>query len=282
MKVETAALLYHRVFGTPLVKGAVSVAGRMLPAPRLETNRYEIQLMRLPAASEGLRILHLSDLHLRDAAVADELSAAVRELDYDLAVFTGDFIDDNDGTPFVDRLLRDAEIRSPAIAVFGNHDHWALQRSRERNDVRRLHEVLTDHGVQVLSNKHVVLGALGATIVGVDDPVTGNADLPAAMSGVAADAFVILLAHSPDILLDLDGIRPDLVLSGHAHGGQIRLPVIGPVINMTSLPRPEIMGRRDHGDVVSFVHRGVGYSGVRVRFRCEPEIALLTLRGAVG
>lgn len=282
MKLQTADVLYHRVFATGAARAAVAAARRVLPKEKLETNTYEIALRRVPTPLDGHRLLHLSDLHLDDRGRARRLAAAVQDLDYDLAVLTGDFINDDDGIELFAEFLSLALIRRPALAVFGNHDHWALRQSPQLNDLSRLRDVLIEHGIRVLVNEHVRFADLDTTIVGVDDPVTGNHDLAAAMDGVSRDDFVLLLAHTPEIVRDLDGHKPDLILSGHAHGGQVRLPMIGPVVNMTSMPRAEIMGVHTYDDVVSFVHRGVGYSGVKLRYRCDPEIAMIVLRTGVS
>jgi predicted MPP superfamily phosphohydrolase len=164
--------------------------------------------------------------------------------------------------------------------VLGNHDYWSAGREPIANDVVRLENALAETGVTVLRNSAVLACDGRIYVAGVDDPVTDLDDAGAALANVPPDAACILLAHSPDILRRLAGHRPTLVLAGHTHGGQVRLPVLGPVFNVTSLPRRLSMGYHVHEGVPLFVSRGVGYSGLDLRFRCRPQVALLQLRAS--
>jgi len=127
------------------------------------------------------------------------------------------------------------------------------------------------------------LGSQRFYIAGVDDYTTGHADLDAAMRatqlalGTLPGTATVLLSHNPDIVLDLGAWRPSLILAGHTHGGQIRLPGVGAVVTHSALPRRHAMGLTRYHDVPLFVTRGIGYSGVDLRLGCAPEVALLTL-----
>jgi predicted MPP superfamily phosphohydrolase len=116
----------------------------------------------------------------------------------------------------------------------------------------------------------------------VDDPATGRDDVSRAMHGVPPGTCCLLLAHSPDIVLRLGPYRPGLILAGHTHGGQIRLPLIGPVITMSKVPRQLTMGLHQYAGVPTFVTRGIGYSGLNLRLGCPAEVALLTLRSPLA
>jgi predicted MPP superfamily phosphohydrolase len=100
------------------------------------------------------------------------------------------------------------------------------------------------------------------------------------MRGVPAGACALLLSHTPDIVLRLGPHRPGLVLSGHTHGGQVRLPLVGPVFRMTELPRSAVMGLHLHDGVPVYVTSGIGYAGIDLRIDCPPEVALLSLKAA--
>jgi len=275
--------LYHGAIDSPPAQLGVKTLQYILPPPHIELTCYDIVVPRLPAGLDGLRVLHISDLHLRPGSeIARELPELVADVPHDLALYTGDFIDTDDGIPQVATILARMPRVEGAYAVLGNHDHQPLGRFHGANDVAALRTMLTDVGLDVLDNtaRSILEGAL--FIVGVDDPATDRDNLDRAMAAVPDDACALLLAHSPDIVLRLGGHRPGLILSGHTHGGQIRLPLVGPLITMSSLPRREVMGLRTHHGVPTFVTRGIGYSGLNLRLGCPPEVALLTLRSPLA
>lgn len=275
--------VYHAVLDSALAQGTVEALIRVLPEPRVALTRYEIAVPGLPAGLEGLRALHVSDLHLRPGSeLAWQIPDLVAGVPHDLLLYTGDFIDTDDGIDDIARLLARMPRSDEAYAVLGNHDYLPLGRFQGANDVARLRATLTEAGVRMLDNtaRPVLGGEL--FIAGVDDPATKRDDLDRAMASVPDGACCLLLAHSPDIVLRLGGHRPGLILSGHTHGGQIRLPFIGPLVTMSKLPRDQVMGLATFKGVPTFVTRGIGYSGLNLRLGCPPEVALLTLRSALA
>lgn len=282
MRSETAALLYHHVFGTAPVKAVVRSINRRVTRERLQLTERDLAIADLDPRAEGLRLLHVSDLHLRDGfPELDEIVRMARQAPADLVLYTGDFIDDDDGTPVLRSLLAEMPIAGGAFAVLGNHDHWALSRVPRRNDEAALRRALAAHGVDVLDNRAVWLEQHGVTIVGVDDPVTGFARLGPATEGLRSGdghGSTVLLSHTPDLAREFTEWRPDLLLAGHTHGGQVCLPGIGAVFRVGGLPRRSPAGLHVLGGVPTYVSRGIGCSGVDLRVRCSPEIALLTLR----
>ncbi len=273
--------LYHGAIDSLPAQLGVKTLQHILPPPHIELTCYDVVVPQLPTGLDGLRALHISDLHLQPGSdLARELPELVAAVPHDLAFYTGDFIDTDDGIPQVAAIL--ARMPRPrvagAYAVLGNHDHQPLGRFHGSNNVAALRTMLTDAGLDVLDNtaRSALDGEL--FIVGVDDPATDRDNLDRAMAAVPAGACALLLAHSPDIVLRLGDHRPGLILAGHTHGGQIRLPFLGPLITMSSLPRREVMGLRTHHGVPMFVTRGIGYSGLNLRLGCPPEVALLILR----
>jgi len=134
----------------------VVLLARALPPPRVELTCRDIVVSRLPAALDGLRLLHLSDLHLRPgSALAWQIPALVADLSYDLACYTGDVIDSDADLPrlavFLRHMPRPTEAR--AYAVLGNHDYTPYGRGRGANDVRRLRQVLAAASINVLTNE---------------------------------------------------------------------------------------------------------------------------------
>jgi predicted MPP superfamily phosphohydrolase len=247
----------------------------------VQLTRYDLTVPALPAQYDGLRVLHLSDLHLqRSDGLAQQLPALLAKVPHDLIVYTGDLIDTDDDLPRLGALLARLPRRPPAFAVLGNHDHRPFGRAHGANDVARLRRLLSAAGIHVLANTAQPLFDGGLAIAGVDDPATNRDDLSAALAGLPPGVCCLVLAHSPDVLLRLGTHRPALILAGHTHGGQIRLPGIGALLTMSNVPRRFTMGPAMFAGVPLFVSRGIGYSGVAVRLFCPPEVALLTLQCA--
>ncbi len=273
--------VYHAAIDSPPAQLGVAVLARVLPRPHIELAAYDIVVPGLPANLDGLRVLHVSDLHLRPGSeLAYELPDLVADVPHDLALYTGDFIDTDDGIAPVTALLARMPRVQGAYAVLGNHDYLPLGRTHGSNDVRRLRSALAEVGLEILDNRARPVCGGELFIAGVDDPATYRDDLDRAMAGVPADACALLLAHSPDIVLRLGAHRPGLILAGHTHGGQVRLPLLGPLITMSRLPRDRVMGLHEYKGVPTFVTRGIGYSGLDVRLGCPAEVALITLRSA--
>ena len=274
--------LYHAALDSPPAQLGVTVLQRLLPAPHIGLTHYDVVVPGLPHGLTGLRVLHVSDLHLRSGSeLALELPDVAAQAPHDLALYTGDFIDDDEGIAPVAELLARMP-RVDAYTVLGNHDYRPLGRGYGRNDVPRLRAALHGAGIEVLENTARPVCGGELFIAGVDDPATHRDDLRQAMSAVPHGACCLLLAHSPDIVRRLGEYRPGLILSGHTHGGQVRLPLIGPLITMSGLPRGQIMGLHEHHGVPTFTTRGIGYSGLNIRLRCPAEVALITLRSPLA
>ena len=270
----------YAVLDSPPVRLGLWGLTRVMPPARVQLTSLEIAVPRLPRALDGLRLLHLSDLHVHPGSdLAWQLPELVASVEYDLLCYTGDFIDVDGDIPALSRLLERMPNRG-AFAVLGNHDHIPKGRSHEpgTNDAERLRAALRAAGVQVLTNTAYPLYDGALYLVGVDDPATRRDDLERAFAAVPDEACAILLAHSPDIVLRLGAHHPDLILSGHTHGGQVVLPILGTVVTMSTLPRQYVSGLSRYGEVPLFVTRGVGYSGVNIRLGSPTEAVLLTLR----
>lgn len=151
------------------------------------------------------------------------------------------------------------------------------------NDPARLEEGLRQRGLELLHNRAVRLQrpqeGLDIYLAGVDDVTEGRPHLGESLRDVPAGAPVVLLSHNPDILVSPQIGRVDLVLSGHTHGGQIRLPIWGPAHTQTEhLPRAEVSGYFRRGRTHVYITRGVG-EGIPLRLGCSPQIALITVTG---
>jgi uncharacterized protein len=248
--------------------------------------RKEIALRRWPAQLNGFSIVLLSDFHYDAYFSVHPLKAAialVNGLHPDLIVLTGDFVtapvfggDEKkaaaDAEPCAS-LLGQMRAAHGLWAVLGNHD-WAT-------DHRHVTHALEAEGIPVLANHSVPIEAAGARfwLSGLNDVLSEKSDLDATLADVPSDEPAILLAHEPDYA-DYVSRRPvDLQLSGHSHGGQIRLPFMRPLY-LPEMARKYFWGLYRIGSLTLYTNPGLGTMGVPVRWNCPPEVTLLTLRHA--
>jgi predicted MPP superfamily phosphohydrolase len=271
--------------------GALAYAAWIEPYA-IQTVPMEIYLPRLPEAFDGYTILQISDLHMRQMGRREKalrrILSGMRKPD--LVVYTGDLVYTPKGIePFI-KLASAIAGRDGSFAIFGNSEH--------KNGVRPqvFAERLENAAITPLLNRHVKIarGDANFYLLGVDDPVSHHDDLEAAFDGIPTDAFQLLLMHTPDSVGLACARGVDLVLSGHTHGGQIKAPILGALYTHSYLGRAmahglyegkslkKIIGFRP-GRTQLYVTRGIGVSGMSLRFLCRPELTILTLRtGAAG
>lgn len=279
MRERTVRWIYHGMCDRRVTRAAMRWIGERASGQRIELSTADLLMPHLPEAANGLRILLVSDLHLcNDGPDLASILEVAHRVAHDLVVYTGDFLNDDCGQELVVLLLRDMPKGRRAYAVLGNHDYYGLRRSTTRNDVERLLKTISEAGIIPLRNSSVRIDEWDLHIVGVDDPVTGQSHLGRAREGVPEGAAALLLSHTPDIVSQLGGWQPVLVLAGHTHGGQIVLPVLGPLVRVTSAPRRVSSGHHWYMGVPMYVSRGVGCSGFSLRIRCAPELVSITLR----
>ncbi len=238
---------------------------------------------------EGLRVAALSDFHLYPFTQLSFLKRAVEaanRLGPDVTVLLGDFVDQTaDAMDELGPLLGTLQAKLGVFAVLGNHDH--------RKGASRVEERLNREGIEVLSNRGVFLESGGAPfhLAGVDS-ISGKFDLRSALSGVREAVPTVLLAHEPDVA---DAVRRDgrvaVQLSGHSHGGQIRLPAL----SRCGLPlgaRKYPFGSYRWAGLFLHTSRGLGTTGAPIRVGSTPEVSEVVLveagntpflqRGGVG
>lgn len=247
--------------------------------------RIELRFRNLPSWADGMKIVHLSDLHLNKfVPECEQVVEAVNAENADLVALTGDFVNSGPSSPdTVCRMLAGIRSRLGGFAVLGNWEYKYIRVGRD------LASELADAGFRLLVNECVPLreGEAPVCIAGIDDSIFGAPDLEHTLADAPEDAFTILLTHEPYVarlaLEDSHAERctagkVDLFLAGHTHGGQIRLPLIWKFF----LPRAcggFIGGLYKLGDARLYVNRGLGAVGLLpFRFRCPPEIAVITLR----
>lgn len=234
----------------------------------------EVHSPRVGAHVDGVRIAHLSDLHVRTGVKPRRLYKAIElinELAPQLVALTGDYVCLS-ARPARQLTAALRELTVPAFATLGNHDHWS--------GAAKVRAALEAAGVQVLTNEHRVLGLKqGALhVVGVDDSVTGHQDPQAAFDGVPQGATSVVLSHDPKSADWLSPYRPALILSGHTHGGQIYFDRLTPYMARRVGMR-YLHGFFEVDGAVLYVNRGLG-AIVPLRYRSPVELACLTLRSA--
>ncbi|HEY3332837.1 MAG TPA: metallophosphoesterase [Capsulimonadaceae bacterium] len=252
----------------------------------IELVEFDLLCPRLPKAFDGLTILQISDLHMRQFGRRERKIAAMASgLRPDIIALTGDLVHTSGGiVPFL-KMAKSFQANVGMYAIYGNSEH--------KNGIlgSRLAKTLTANGIVPLLNAHITVkrGESEIAVCGTDDPVTEHDDLEAACAGIATETFKLLLMHTPDNIGEAAHLGIDVVLSGHTHGGQVRAPFYGPPYTRSILGRRMnagyyggrslmgITGRRN-GSTQLYVSRGVGASGLALRFLCRPEVTFVTLR----
>ena len=255
--------------------------------PRLV--RLEIPLTRLPASLDGFTIAQLSDLHYDEHFSAVPIRKAVsivNGLQPDLIALTGDFATVPAFSDYLHNAKKGAAAAEPCalaiaslrarygvFAILGNHDH--------DSDPDRVIAALMSQGIQLLRNASHPIEAAGARLwlAGVDDVLTGKPDLDVSLKGIPRSEPVVLLAHEPDYADQAAAYPVDLQLSGHSHGGQVRLPLIGAPF-LPDLAKKYPWGLRRVGPLTLYTNVGLGTIRIAARLNCPPEVTLITLRAA--
>ncbi len=256
--------------------------GRWIEPNWLEVTTRPVALKR-PLPSGPIRLLHLSDLHASSvvpvSAIEHAITLGLAERP-DVICITGDFITQREEHPRGEyvRALRRLSAAAPTYAVLGNHDGglWSAK-DGGYGDHRVVARILEESGIELLHNRSTVVSIRGDSIVlaGVGDLWSEEIDAPRAFSGVGGERNIVLLAHNPDSKDALDAFPWDLMLSGHTHGGQVIVPLIGPPF-VPVTDRRYVAGLKPWGERQIHVTRGVG--NIRgVRFLCRPEASLLLL-----
>jgi predicted MPP superfamily phosphohydrolase len=249
----------------------------------------EIPLARLPSAWDGLTIVQLSDFHYDDRFSVVPIRKAiemVKQLRPDLIVLTGDFVT----MPLLFKVFHNsqqaARVAEPCavllgqlsaplgvFAVLGNHDVLT--------DPDFIVESLQSKGMQVLRNRSVPLEREGKRLwlAGLDSALNGHPDLELTMHGVPGQEAVVLLVHEPDYARRVARYAVDLQLSGHSHGGQIVIPLVGAPY-LPPLARRYPRGLYRLGPLTLYTNVGLGTIYTPARWNCPPEITFIKLRTA--
>lgn len=246
---------------------------RLAPFPALV--EYEVELDSLDPRHDGVRIAHLSDVHVGLTPESHVLRAVelANQAEPDVVVLTGDYVTwSRREIPLMAEQLAGLRARR-VVATLGNHDYFTSH--------QMITEAMVANGYHVLKNQHesVEIGGLPLHLVGVDDPVTRHADIDRAFAGVPERGTRVVLCHCPETADEIAPHGAQLILSGHTHGGQIYLEGITDRL-IAGMGRRFRSGFYEVGDALLYVSAGVGFSGVRVRTGpgTRAEVCLHTLR----
>jgi predicted MPP superfamily phosphohydrolase len=268
----------RRIAIAVVVVAALAIWSGYIEPRRLVVHEETLVLPGWSAALDGLRVVALSDLHVgnpyMDVARLRAIVARTNALAPDLIVLLGDFVTLRDSGHYVEPEVIAPELaalhaRLGVFAVLGNHEPGRIG--------RRMRAALEHAGIAVLDQRCVVLpGPLA--LAGVADVLTRDEDPAGAIASCADHAApILMITHNPDVFPEVDA-RVSLTLAGHTHGGQVRLPLIGPLIVPSRYGRRYAAGHIVENGRHLFVTTGAGSSHLPLRFGVPPEIALLTLR----
>ena len=267
--------------------GTLAIAGDsvLLEPNRPRVVRREFSLARWPQRLNGFTIALLSDFHYDPYFSAHPLHAAVplvNALHPDLIALTGDFV----SVPPVGDASKAAFAAEPCAKIIRQmsapHGLWAVLGNHDCDtDPEEVTRAVKAEGIRVLENQSQAIEHDGARfwLAGVDDVLSGTADVAETLLGIPANDAVVLLAHEPDFADEASRFPIDLQLSGHSHGGQIRIPFV-PLFYLPDLAKKYVMGPYQVGPLPLYTNAGIGTVNIPVRLNCPPEITLITLQSA--
>lgn len=240
----------------------------------IDVTRIRLPVRGLPSALEGMVACQLSDLHVDRDEDLERLILAVDAVNAqrpDLVFLTGDYFT---GPQTMRRYLggfreavRRLKARLGVFAVAGNHDHWS--------SVERINDTLEQAGVRVLANESHRLRVRGESlvVVGIDDLWSRRAEPSRAFAQVRPGECTMVLAHNPDTALYTRHLNPGVMLSGHTHGGVVRLPFYGSPLKLLRIGKEFYAGLNRYRDFYIYTNRGLGTYWLRIRINCRPEVS---------
>lgn len=279
----TRRFLLKRSFGAFLTifglsSGGYFYANRIEPA-LLDTNRLEIKHPLIPKSFDGKRIIQFSDTHLGfqyNLQQLNKLITKINNLNPDLILFTGDLMDEPNRYNKINQivpLLKQLSAPLGKFCIFGNHDHGGYGTDIYRN-------IMEAANFTVLLNESKSIKLDDGTpiyLIGVDDAMLGKPNIALASRHIPGNRFKILLSHAPD-LADIASKYPiQWQISGHSHGGQVKIPFFGALVTP---PFAQIYteGLYSIGNLTLYVNRGIGTTRLPFRFLAKPELTIFTLR----
>lgn len=258
---------------------AVLYYARHIEPERVQITHHTLTLPNLPRAFNGYRIVQISDIHFDDwmtrRRLEDDIDR-IHQQNPDLVVITGDFVTYNARHSAQELVAAFRHLHAPdgVLAIPGNHDYW------QPGGIQEIRQMMQTCNMIDLSNRcHTIRrGDDALYIAGVDDVIAQKSRLDQVLALLPDEGCTILLAHEPDFAdISAPTGRFDLQLSGHTHGGQVRMPLHGPLTGPTYGKRYREGLWLFDGGMQLYVNRGLGMTMLPIRLNCPPEIAVLTL-----
>jgi predicted MPP superfamily phosphohydrolase len=245
----------------------------------LEVVRIALPVRRLPEGLAGVVACQISDFHVdrdEDLQRLEQAVIAINRQRPDLVLLTGDYFSGpTTMRRYIGEFRRVLSELAPAVGVFaiaGNHDHWS--------SFAMISEALTRAGARVLANdsERVAVRNDQLVIVGIDDLWSRRAEPSRAFRGVAPEDCTLVLAHNPDTALYARHLGPGVMLSGHTHGGVVRIPFYGsPINSILKIGKRFYSGLNRYNEFYIYTNRGLGTFWVRIRINCRPEVSRFKL-----
>jgi hypothetical protein len=279
------AKLYEKLGPVVRTDGALlTLAGTYSQKARealAEANSFQIDeikifLKKLPKALDGFRLVQLSDIHHSPFTSGEFIAQIVEkanELQPDMFVLTGDYVShEAEYIAPVAEILGGLKSEFGTFACLGNHDHWT--------DAELVKTEFKRNGIKMLVNEGFRFTARNESfwLCGVDDFGEGLSNIRQSLRGSKTDEMKLLLAHNPAIMRRAAYRKIDLVLSGHTHGGQVKLREPRERILFPNRRRKFSSGLHHRGETQIYITRGIGTVVVPMRYQCPPEISLIELR----
>jgi len=252
---------------------------------RIEPSILNKSMINFSTSSIGLKIVHLSDIHINRLYISPrKLIASLNQINPDIVIMTGDYIEKQTNIPKFTNLLKEITNLYPVYLSLGNHDHKTLKHNKK--NIATFIKTVQDTGATVLLNSNIKIEKNNNSynIIGIDDLKHGNPDLKKAFHGIMpsfnSGCINIAFSHNPDIVLSLPKEKVDYFLCGHFHGGQIWMPFN---LEFRIMRREKLSkmgytrGLHKFNGINMYINRGLGNVTLPLRFLSIPEIAVIQL-----
>jgi uncharacterized protein len=285
-KNQTRRSFLKRTLGSFLTVLGLS-SGGYLYANRIEPSLLDIQELQIkhpliPNSFDGIKMIQFSDTHLGfqyNLHQFNQLVKKINSLKPDIILFTGDLMDEPNQYTEINKLmpiLKKLQAPLGKYCIFGNHDHGGYGSDIYRNimETTDFSLLLNDSAPIKLSDGSIIY------LLGIDDAMLGNPNLPLTLKNVPKNSFKILLSHAPDLAETASLYPVQWQLSGHSHGGQIKIPFLGALVTppFGQIYPEGLYSIGEHNPLSLYVNRGIGTTRLPFRFMSKPELTVFTLK----
>jgi uncharacterized protein len=284
-KKQTRRTFLKRTFGSFLTVLGLS-SGGYLYANRVEPSLIDIQEHNIkhpliPNSFDGIKMIQFSDTHLGfqyNLHQFNKLVKKINSLQPDIILFTGDLMDEPNQYTEINKLipiLKNLQAPLGKFCIFGNHDHGGYGSEIYRNIMETTNfTVLLNDSAQVK-----LMDGSKIYLLGIDDAMLGKPNLPLTLKNVPTDSFKILLSHAPDLAETAVQYPIHWQLSGHSHGGQIKIPFFGALVTppFGQIYPEGLYSIGENNPLSLYVNRGIGTTRLPFRFMSKPELTVFTL-----